>query len=471
MTAYGPTDTEILARRKASLDILDEIKGDLEANGAWIDPEKWKKAGGSVRARLDVLEKAADPIIREVRVDGLGQPPAPAQSTEDMITEAYERGLREANPEAARDRIRGGIRSGDVVSTYRNGQPAPVQPVTVVAPEIRAEYDRPMPPGASFRELVERDAPAEMRDLSLGKTLRGIVTGKWDGAEREHRAMSGASAGAGGALLPSIMLGQVVDIARNATQVVRAGARIVPMSNRQMIMPKWVTDPTVAWRNENAAITNSDGAVDKITFNAQVLAGSTTISREIIEDTDLSGLLENAYGQAVAQAWDKAALLGTGSAPEPLGLKANAAVTDKAALGTNGLAFVWSHLIDAAASVRSRNEAARAAIMAPRSQASLGKIVGTDGHYVEKPPYLADLTMFETGQLPVNETCGTAGNASTLFVGDFSQLFLGVRAEFRVDVFPQVGAANGQVLLVAWFRGDVQVGRGSAFAVRTGLLP
>lgn len=79
--------------------------------------------------------------------------------------------------------------------------------------------------------------------------------------------------------------------------------------------------------------------------------------------------------------------------------------------------------------------------------------------------------MYETGQLPINETCGTAVNASTLVVGDFSQLFLGVRTDLRVEVFPQVGAANGQVLLVVWFRGDIQIGRGSSFAVRTGLPP
>lgn len=186
-----------------------------------------------------------------------------------------------------------------------------------------------------------------------GQDPPGLVTGKWSkDSERERRAMSGASSGAGGALLPSVMLGQVVDLARNQTQVVRAGARIVPLSNRNVIMPKWVTDPTVAWRNENAAITNANGAVDKISFAAQVLAGSTTLLREIIEDTDLSGLLENAFAKAVALAWDQAALLGSGVAPEPVGVKNSAAVTDKAALGTNGVAFVWSHLIDTAASLR-----------------------------------------------------------------------------------------------------------------------
>ncbi len=69
------------------------------------------------------------------------------------------------------------------------------------------------------------------------------------------------------------------------------------------------------------------------------------------------------------------------------------------------------------------------------------------------------------------QVCGTANNASTLFVGDFRQVFLGVRTEFGVNVYEQPAAPNGQLLMVAWFRGDIQIGRGSAFAIRNGLLP
>jgi HK97 family phage major capsid protein len=55
-------------------------------------------------------------------------------------------------------------------------------------------------------------------------------------------------------------------------------------------------------------------------YPAIYLAGYTAISRELIEDTDLSDLLANAYAKATAVAWDNVALLGTGTAPQPRGL-------------------------------------------------------------------------------------------------------------------------------------------------------
>jgi HK97 family phage major capsid protein len=56
-----------------------------------------------------------------------------------------------------------------------------------------------------------------------------------------------------------------------------------------------------------------------------------------------------------------------------------------------------------------------------------------------------------------------------MFVGDWSQMYLGVRTNFGIDMHTSPAATTGQVLMVAWMRMDVQVGRGSAFAVRTGL--
>jgi HK97 family phage major capsid protein len=345
---------------------------------------------------------------------------------------------------------------------------APIEDHMTITRTPKAEFNKPMPANASFADLLE--VPESQRNLSLGRHLRGVITGDWRGADQE-RAMSGATAGAGGSLLPVVYSAQVIDMARVQTQVLNAGAQIVPMSARQVIMPKWTGDPSVAFRSEGGAVNQSDGTVDKITFTAQSLAGYTTISRELIEDTDLSDLLAQAYGKAVSIAWDNAALFGTGTSPQPLGLFNNTAVTDKSALGTNGVAFTYDHLIDAVGAVRGRNEACNAAIIAPRSAQSLGKLKDTQGRYIDRPSYLADVQFYQTGQVPINQTQGTANNASTLFVGGFSQLYIGVRTNFGVNVYDAPVATTGQVLMVAWMRMDVQVGRGSAFAIRTGLLP
>jgi HK97 family phage major capsid protein len=243
------------------------------------------------------------------------------------------------------------------------------------------------------------------------------------------------------------------------------------MSARTVIVPMWSADPVPAFRAENGAVAQTDGNVVQVTLAAKSLAGYTTISRELISDTNIESVLENAYAAAVAQAWDTAALLGNGTAPNPTGIFNQTGITDKSALGTNGVAFTYDHLIDAVGAVRGRNEVVTGAIMAPRSAQSLGKLKDTQGRYIDRPSYLADVPMLQTGNIPVNQVQGTANNASSLAVADFRQLLIGVREAFSVDVYEQPAATNLQVLLVAHMRMDVAIGRGSAFALRTGLLP
>jgi HK97 family phage major capsid protein len=168
-------------------------------------------------------------------------------------------------------------------------------------------------------------------------------------------------------------------------------------------LPAWTADPTVAWRAENPAIGSSDGTVALVPFVAKTLAGSTLVSREIIEDSNLSGLLESAYGKALALAFDKAALVGSGVDPEPPGLT-NVTGMDKSDPGHK---VICQDLINAAAAIRGRYEQPNAVIMDPATMAVLGGICGTDGHYVEWPPYLANVAPYESGQ----------GGANTFYMG------------------------------------------------------
>lgn len=336
------------------------------------------------------------------------------------------------------------------------------------AGRTKPEFNKPLPKDASFADLLE--VPASQRKLNMGRYLRGALTGNWHGAEREQRSMSGLTSGAGGALLPTVFAAQLVDLARVRTQVLNAGAQVIPMSERKLTLPKWVSDPSVQWRLEEAAVAESAGTVGTVNLVAKSLAGYTKLSREILSDTDLGDILVNAYASAVAQAFDYAALKGSGTDPTPLGLSANTNITNKAAVVTNGATLTWEHVLDAVGSVRTLNEEPNAVIYHPRNELALGKAKDTAGQYLDVPRYVSGIQRLATGTLPTNETEGTSGAVcNSMFIGDFSQLMLGVRSQFEVELHPGPLATNGQVLLVIHFRGDVAVGRESAFAVRTGL--
>ena len=79
--------------------------------------------------------------------------------------------------------------------------------------------------------------PEEMREFSLGRMVRGMVTGQWDGADLERRAMSEGSDAAGGYLTPEILSGRVIDKVRNQARVLQAGAQTVPLDSDKQSIP------------------------------------------------------------------------------------------------------------------------------------------------------------------------------------------------------------------------------------------
>ncbi len=100
-------------------------------------------------------------------------------------------------------------------------------------------------------------------------------------------------------------------------------------------------------------------------------------------------------------------MLGTGTAPQPLGLKNNTAITDKSAIVTNGQTPTWDNMIDAVGGVLGRNESVSAIVYHPRNELALGKAKDSQNRYLDVPRYLANIPRLSTGTLPVNEVEGT----------------------------------------------------------------
>jgi len=339
----------------------------------------------------------------------------------------------------------------------------------------------PLRRGQSFEGFVRARGLAAGDDqvdddrgrLSLRKSLKGIVTGDWRDAEPERRAMSEGVLASGGFMVPTILSAQLVDLARNQTRVIQAGAKVVPMANKTVNVAKWVTDPAAAWHTENAAITPSDATIGTVQLDAKALAGITVVSRELLEDADnVEEELRQAFAAQFSLKVDAAALYGTGTAPEPRGVKNTTGITTVALGGVNGSTPAnYDFLADAIGTLADNNETANAAILSPRSARTLGKLKDTTGQPLMRPSYLDGLPMFVTNQIGTTFTVGTSTDTSDVFVADWSQLFVGVRTELQIGVLTERYADNGQIGFVSWWRGDVVVARAKAFHVTTGVRP
>lgn len=95
----------------------------------------------------------------------------------------------------------------------------------------------------------------DFRDVRFGQLLRAMLLGPKTDLER--RALAEGTDSAGGYSVPDITLARFIDLLQAAQVVMRAGAQTVPLTSDRTTIARTASDPTIAWRNENAEITPS----------------------------------------------------------------------------------------------------------------------------------------------------------------------------------------------------------------------
>jgi HK97 family phage major capsid protein len=311
-------------------------------------------------------------------------------------------------------------------------------------------------------DYVSRDNPrSEYADLSLGKYFRAMVCG--GRTDLEMRALSEGTDSSGGFSVPDILGAQMVDLLRAQSVTTQAGAITIPLTSDSHSFARVASDPVPGWRNENAAVAESDPTFDNVPLTPRSLAVLVKASRELIEDSvNLDQELPRIMAAALAVEWDRVALLGSGSAPEPTGI-ANTANIGTAALA--GALTSYAPLVSARTAVKTANAMPTAIIMHPRDEGTLAGLTASDNQPLNAPSQISEIPWLTTTSIPVNG--GTGTDESSIFMGDFTKLILGVRTEIRIDVSRELYAENMQYGFFCHLRADVAVANPTAFHVKT----
>ncbi len=322
----------------------------------------------------------------------------------------------------------------------------------------------------------EAIADASYNGPGLGAYVRGIVTGRWTGCEELRSLAEGSTPGS--YLIPTPLATGVIDVVRNQTRVIQAGALTVPMDSQTLKIARQTSDVTSAWKSENAAITFSDANFDTVTFTAQMLVAGSKLSLEVVEDSyNIDAVVGRSIGQSLGLALDYAALYGSGSSNQPKGIRnqTNVTVTD---LGTNGYTLVdYSKFSTAIATLMGYNfQGPFSAIYSARTAGELDGLQDTLHQPLRMPDSVAAMRKFVSNQVPNNLTKGSANTASDAFVGQFDCCMIGMRTAMVMEISrvaaDSTGSAftNGQIWVRAFLRADVQLSHPTAFNVLNGIL-
>jgi len=346
--------------------------------------------------------------------------------------------------------------------------------------------------GAEYRTLRPRESLRaavgghEDADLSVGRYVLGMATGNWEHAPAEQRLLSVGTFTAGGALVPQPLDSMLIDLARSQSVVVNMGAGTIPMDSATLDIACVRSDPTAQWMGgdelRTAGITESQGTFGRLQFQAQTVAILERISIELFEDA-INGpqVIEEQIGKALGLAIDKAVLYGVEARDGLRTWLTNDATNsiNEVTPSTNGdTVTTFAKFISAAQKVLEGNYPGEpetlGLVWAPRTWATVNALTeGANNQPLRGPDWFQTMKKMTSTQISITETQGNVATASTAFLGDWSQVILGVRSNPVIEVSREAGDAFSRlhVMVRVFARVDWQVFHPKFITRIPGLIP
>ncbi|MBW5285300.1 phage major capsid protein [Burkholderia gladioli] len=295
-------------------------------------------------------------------------------------------------------------------------------------------------------------AAGEDTSINMADFMRGVAGMKCSDAVKASLAVGTDSAG--GYAVPNVVMPKILDALVDQSALLAAGAGILPVTEgaKSVTVAGIDTLPTPAWRNELGAVAESEPTFRGVVATPRSLACIVRISRELLADADdVSRAITQAISQAFALEFDRVGLVGSGVAPQPLGLYGMAAVNK---IEQAGAKFAYSDMLAAyQTQLEHKAPAPTAAIMAPRTLVGLAGLVDTTGQPLSAPPLLANVRQLATNGVPTNLGDGNA--KSLVFVGNFSTVQYALRETLNIGLLREAYAKTGEIGFLCHARVDV----------------
>ncbi len=271
-------------------------------------------------------------------------------------------------------------------------------------------------------------------NITVGHLIRAFATGK--GTEEEKRMLSASGASS---IIPTKVSSHLIDLARSKSFLMK-NCTIVDMQNHQKVtIPTVTKDPTVSFKQQGQAITPSEPSFDKIELDAKYLYGLVEIPLEIIQtgmgvEEKINQLLATAIVSEIENAALNGAVDGFSGIYNKDILKMEIPLTYEGI--TSGINEIAMH-----------NGITKNVAMSPKSYFGLQTIVTGDGQYRVPPTFYTSL----------KEDVTTSMEQDKIFIGDFSQIYIGLLKDITIDMSLDYGFGKGTLAIRIMWYGDVEV--------------
>ena len=289
--------------------------------------------------------------------------------------------------------------------------------------------------------------------------------------------------------------GELINILRNLALVVRMGARVLTGLSSPIAFPRQTQDVTATWVPENPGVDVADSNIktDLVTITPRTLQAATKYSRQLLvqSSVDVEAMVRESIAAAHALAYDLAALHGTGTNNQPLGIynqpNVNTVDFSNAAFGDGSSHLAWTGIVEMERVVASTNALLGAlGFLTTPSIAARGKTtLKFPGAAIAQGGPIWEGTMLE-GEMDgvrsmttnqVSKTLGAAGAPSGgtnhgLVFGNWTDLIIGqFGGAMEMIVDPYTFKKQGLIEVASFQMSDVAVRHPVSFSVGINLLP
>jgi HK97 family phage major capsid protein len=251
-----------------------------------------------------------------------------------------------------------------------------------------------------------------------------------------------------------------IDVLRNQSSVMRAGARMLQGLSGDVKIPKKTAAASAGWINgEGGASGESEMTVGSVSMTPNTVGVHTDITRQLLiqSSMDVEALVRDDLATGIALAIDAAGLEGSGTSGVPEGILNTSGVNTVTAFAAANPTF--SEVVTLETAVADAN-----ALMGNLSYILPSAMYGalkTTEKATNTAQFVVEPGGTVNGYSAIVSNQGTAGN---LYFGNFDDLLIGFFGGLDIVVDPYTASTSGTVRVVALQSVDVAVRHAVSFA-------
>lgn len=254
--------------------------------------------------------------------------------------------------------------------------------------------------------------------------------------------------------------GSFIEILRNASSVMQAGATMLTGLQGDVKIPKKATTSSPGWvSTEGGAVGETEPTFGQVSLAPKLIGGFTDVTRQMLQQSSLGmeGLIRADLAATIGLGIDLGALQGSGASGQPTGIKNTSGINAPTAFAAANPTFAEVIAMETAVAEDNALMGNLAYILNATMRGALKSTVVDSG---------SGRFVYQDGQM--NGYRGLMSNqvtAGDLFFGNFSDLLLGFWGGLDILVDPYTASTSGTVRIVAMQTVDVAVRHAVSFAV------